>query len=345
TYKDFPKVFPEDLPSIPPTRQVKFQIDLVPGVAPVAQEPYLLALSEIKELSNQLKELFDKGFMRPRSSPCGAPVLFFEKKDGSFRMCIDYCELNKLTVKNRYLLPRIDDLFNQLQGSSVYSKIDLRSGYHQLRIWEEDVLKTTFRTRYRHYEFQIMPFGLTNAPVVFMDPMNRVCKPYLDKFVIVLIDDTLKLCSAPILALPEGSEDLIIYCDALIKGLGTMLMNSSVRSEDMEALYTNEQSERTIQTLEDMLRACVIEFGNGWERHLSLIEFSYNNSYHAKFKVAPFKALYGRKCRALVCWIKVRDAQLTSLELIHETTERIIQIKQRIQAARDHPKKLNRCEA
>ncbi|GJZ24389.1 putative nucleotidyltransferase, ribonuclease H [Tanacetum coccineum] len=179
------------LPGLPPTRQVEFQIDLVPGAAPVARAPYRLAPSEMKELSEQLQELSDKGFIRPSSSPWGAPVLFVKKKDGSFWMCIDYRELNKLTVKNRYPLPRIDDLFDQLQGSSVYSKIDLRSGYHQLRVREEDILKTAFRTRYGHYEFQVMPFGLTNAPAVFMDLMNRVCKPYLDKFVIVFIDDIL----------------------------------------------------------------------------------------------------------------------------------------------------------
>nr|GEX47454.1 putative reverse transcriptase domain-containing protein [Tanacetum cinerariifolium] len=154
--QNFPKVFPEDLPGLPPTRQVEFQIDLIPGDAPVARVPYRLAPSEMKELSEQLQELFDKGFIRPSSSPWGAPVLFIKKKDGLFRMCIDYRELNKLTVKNRYLLPRIDDLFDQLQGSSVYSKIDLRSGYHQLRVQEQDVLKTAFRTRYGHYEFQVI---------------------------------------------------------------------------------------------------------------------------------------------------------------------------------------------
>jgi hypothetical protein len=189
--KNFPEVFPDELPGLPPVRQVEFHIDLVPGAAPVARAPYRLAPSEMKELSEQLQELLDKGFIRPSSSPWGAPVLFVKKKDGSFRMCIDYRELNKLTIKNRYPLPRIDDLFDQLQGSSVYSKIDLRSGYHQLRVREEDIPKTAFRTRYGHYEFQVMPFGLTNAPAVFMDLMNRVCKPYLDKFVIVFIDDIL----------------------------------------------------------------------------------------------------------------------------------------------------------
>ncbi|GJS38201.1 reverse transcriptase domain-containing protein [Tanacetum coccineum] len=340
--------FPEDLPGIPPARQVEFQIDLVPGAAPVARAPYRLAPSEMKELAEQLQELSDKGFIRPNSSPWGAPVLFVKKKDRSFRMCIDYHELNKSTVKNGYPLPRIDDLFDQLQGSSVYSKIDLRSGYHQLRVREEDIPKTAFRTRYGHYEFQVMPFGLTNAPAVFMDLMNRVCKPYLDKFVIVFIDDILiysknkeeheehlklilellkkeelyakfskcefwipkvqflghvidskgihvdpakiesikdwaspksateirqflglagyyrrfiegfskiakpmtkltqknvkfdwgekeeaafqlikqKLCSAPILALPKGSENFIVYCDASHKGLGAVLMQN-----------------------------------------------------------------------------------------------------------------------
>ncbi|GJR34849.1 putative reverse transcriptase domain-containing protein [Tanacetum coccineum] len=156
--REFLEVFPEDLPGLPPVRQ---------------------------ELSDQLQELADRGFIRPSTSPWGAPVLFVKKKDGSFRMCIDYRELNKLTIKNRYPLPRIDDLFDQLQGSSVYSKIDLRSGYQQLRVRDEDISKTAFRMRYRNYEFQVMPFGLTNAPAVSMDLMNRVCKPYLDKFVIV----------------------------------------------------------------------------------------------------------------------------------------------------------------
>nr|GEY35785.1 putative reverse transcriptase domain-containing protein [Tanacetum cinerariifolium] len=206
--QNFLEVFPEELPGLPLTRPVEFQIDLVPGAAPVARAPYRLAPSEMKELAEQLKELSDKGFIRPSSSPWGAPVPFVKKKDrsfqmcidyqelnkltkydGSFRMCIDYRELNKLTVKNRYPLPRINDLFDQLQGSSVYLKIDLRSGYYQLRGREEYISKTAFRTRYSPYEFQVMPFGLTNVPTVFMDLVNRVCKPDLDNFMIVFIDD------------------------------------------------------------------------------------------------------------------------------------------------------------
>ncbi|TYK21327.1 ty3-gypsy retrotransposon protein [Cucumis melo var. makuwa] len=153
--------------------------------------PGRMAPTELKELKVQLQELLDKGFIWPSVSPWGAPVLFVKKKDGSMRLCIDYRELNKVTVKNRYPLPKIDDLFDQLQGATVFSKIDLRSGYHQLRIRDSDIPKTAFRSRYGHYEFIVMSFGLTNAPAVFMDLMNRVFKDFLDSFVIVFIDDIL----------------------------------------------------------------------------------------------------------------------------------------------------------
>nr|GEZ33759.1 putative reverse transcriptase domain-containing protein [Tanacetum cinerariifolium] len=560
------------------------RVPSVPGAAPVARAPYRLAPSGMKDLSEQLKELSDKGFIRHSSSPWRAPVLFVKKEDGSFRMCIDYRGLSKLTVKNRYPLPRIDDLFDQLQRSSVYSKIDLRLSYHQLRIREEDIPKITFKTRYGHYKFQVMPIGLTNTPAVFMDLMNRVCKPYLDKFMIVFIDDILiyskdekeheehlrqilellkkeelyakfskyefwipkvqflgqvienqglagyyqrfiegfskitkpmtkltykkvkfewgdkqeaafqllkqKLCSAPILALPEGSEDFIVYCDASNKGLGAVLMQrekalsvwnqmnmrqrrwlellsdydceiryhpgkanvvadalsrkerepplrvraledvggklvensrdpEKVRKEklepradgtlclngrswlpcygdlrtvimheshkskysihqgsdkmyqDMKKLYwwpnmkadvatyvskcltcakvkaehlkpSGLLSERTIQTLEDMLRDCAIDFGKGWVNHLPLVEFLYNNNYHASIKAASFEAIYGRKCRSPVCWTEVGETQILGPELIQETTKKIVQIKQRKQAARDRQKRVVR---
>ncbi|KAL0556279.1 hypothetical protein IC582_004791 [Cucumis melo] len=150
-----------------------------------------MAPAELKELKVQLQELLDKGFIQPSVSPWGAPMLFVKKKDGSMRLCINYGELNKVTIKNRYPLARIDDLFDQLQGATVFSKIDLRSGYHQLRIRDSDIPKTAFRSRYGYYEFIVMSFGLTNAPTVFMDLMNRVFKDFLDSFVIVFIDDIL----------------------------------------------------------------------------------------------------------------------------------------------------------
>nr|GEX35300.1 hypothetical protein [Tanacetum cinerariifolium] len=367
----FREVFPEDLPGIPPARPVEFQIDQISGAAPVARAPYRLAPSEMKELSKQLQELSNKGFIRPSFSPWGALVLFVKKKDGSFRMCIDY---------------------------RIYSKIDLRSGYHQLRMREQDIPKTAFRTRYGHYEFQVMPFGLTNAPAVFMDLMNRKGIKFdwgeKEENAFQLIKQ--KLCSAPILAFPEGSKDFVVYCDASHKGLDQKELNmrqrrwlellsdydcdiryhpgkanivvdalsrkerdktlrvralvmtislnlpkqileaqiealkpENLKKEDVggagylatktlqKALGTNldmstayhpetdGQSKRTIQTLKDMLRACMIDFGKGWVKHLPLVEFSYNNSYHASIK---------------------------------ETTEKIILIKQRVQAAQDRQK-------
>nr|GFA35648.1 putative reverse transcriptase domain-containing protein [Tanacetum cinerariifolium] len=426
--QDFLEEFPEELPGLSPPRQVEFRINLIPGVAPVARAPYRLAPSKIKELSEQLKELSEKGFIRPSSSPWGA----------------------------------------SLQGSSVYSKIDLWSSYHQLHICEEDILITAFRTRYGHYKFQVMPFGLANAPVVFMNLMNRVCKlgVHVDPVKIKAIKNwaapttptevrqfleeafqtlKLKLCSAPILSLPEGSEDFVVYCDASLKGFRAVLMQREkviayasrelrkneenytthdlelkrrflifdygdvictdkepirvcalpvmlhnnlpkkiqnaqveackeenigaegflgkrepleVRSDGMKCLKgreivcrhgvpvsiildrnprfasrfwkslqkslgmnldmsttyhleTDGQSERTIQTMEDMLRAYMMDFGSDWDKHLPLAEFSYNNSYHIIIKTAPFEARYKRKCRSPVCWSEVGDAQLT----------------------------------
>ncbi|CAA0831250.1 Uncharacterized mitochondrial protein AtMg00860, partial [Striga hermonthica] len=184
-------VFPDDLPGGPPDRQVEFTIDLIPGAGPVSKAPYRMAPKELQELKAQIQELLKLGFIRPNVSPWGAPVLFVKKKDGSMRMCIDYRELNALTVKNKYPLPRIEDLFDQLRGASVFSKIDLHSGYHQLKIRESDISKTAFRNRYGHYVFVVMPFGLSNAPAIFMDLMNRVFHPFLDQFVIVFIDDIL----------------------------------------------------------------------------------------------------------------------------------------------------------
>ena len=156
---------------------------------PISKASHRMAPSELKELKVHMEELVSKGFVRPSTSPWGAPVLFVKKKNGSLRLCIDYRELNKVKIRNQYPLPWIDDLFYQLQGTRVFSKIDLRSGYHPLKIRSEDVPMIAFKTWYGHYEFLVMPFGLTNAPTAFMDLMNRIFQPYLDQFVIVFIDD------------------------------------------------------------------------------------------------------------------------------------------------------------
>ncbi|WVZ89427.1 hypothetical protein U9M48_035838 [Paspalum notatum var. saurae] len=189
---DFPDVFPEELPGLPPDRDVEFRIDLVPGTAPVSKRPYRMAPDELKELKIQLQEQLDKGFIRPSSSPWGCPALFVEKKDqGGKRLCVDYRPLNAVTVKNKYPIPHIDILFDQLAGAKVFSKIDLRSGYYQIKIREEDIPKTAFSTRYGLYEYLVMSFGLTNAPAFFMYMMNSVFMNELDKFVVVFIDDIL----------------------------------------------------------------------------------------------------------------------------------------------------------
>ncbi|GJW97355.1 putative reverse transcriptase domain-containing protein [Tanacetum coccineum] len=336
--------------------------DVIIGMDWLAKYQAVIVYAEkIVRIPWRNETLIIHGFIRLSSSPWGAPVLFIKKKVGSFRMCIDYEELNKLTVKNRYPLPRIDDLFDQLQGSSVYSKIDLQSGYHQLRAHEEDILKTAFRTRYGHYEnkkehkehlkailellkkeelyakfskclagyyrrfikgFSKITKSMTKIPHkgVKFDWGNKVEATFQ------LIKQ--KLCSAPILALPERIEDNVVYCDALHKGLSVVLMETGPMERlarmylkealgtnlDMSTAYhpqTDGQIKRTIQTLEDMLRACVIDFGKGWVNHLPLVEFSYNNSYHTSIKPAPFEVLYGRKWRSPVCWAEVGEVQLT----------------------------------
>ncbi|GJS25150.1 putative reverse transcriptase domain-containing protein [Tanacetum coccineum] len=428
---------------LPPTRKWKFQIDLVTTCASyaVARAPYRLAPSEMKELSEQLKELSDKGFIRPSSSPWGAPVLFVKKKDESFWMCIDYRELNILTVKNRYLLPRIDDLFDQLQGLSVYSKIDLSAPNLALpeeakdlshtatlkeRVWggvmqrekRHDLYGTKctvftdhkslqhilnqkeLNMRQHHWKERDQPLRVRalvmtislDLPKQILNAQTEARKPENIKNEDVggmlventknpeatrteklepRVDGTLCLngkswlpCYAIMRTGNHARTDpmdklariylkevvtrhvvlVSIICDhdpRFASNFWRSLQNALGTNLDMSTAYhpqTDGQNERTIQTLEDMLRACVIDFGKGWVNHFPLVEFSYNNSYHASIKAAPFEALYGRKCHLPVCWTEVREAQILSPELIQETTERIIQIKQRMQAARDRQK-------
>ncbi|GKA75351.1 putative reverse transcriptase domain-containing protein [Tanacetum coccineum] len=269
--RDFPKVFLDDLPELPPVQEIEFRIELIPGAMSVAKSPSCLAPSELEELSGQLKELQDKGFIRPSPSPWGALILFVKKKDGYFRMCIDYKELNKLTIKNRYPLPRIDDLFDQLQGSQYFSKIDFRSGYHQLRVHEDDILKTAFRTRYGHFEFTVMPFGLTNAPalrevqflghvingdVIHVDPSKiEAVKNWeaprtpsevrsflgLAGYYRRFIENFSKIAKPLIVltqkTLPDGPKYFIVYCDASGLGLGCVLMQRG-----KSVIYTDQKS-------------------------------------------------------------------------------------------------------
>jgi hypothetical protein len=186
---EFLDVFPKDLPGMPPKRKIEFAIELELGTAPISKRAYEVSGPKLVELKKQIDELLEKGYIRPNTSPWAAPVLFVEKKDGTKRMCIDYRALNEVTIKNKYPLPRIEDLFDQLRGARVFSKIDQRPGYHQIRIRPSDIPKTTFITKYGLYEYTVMSFGLTNAPAFFMYLMNSVFMDYLDKFVVVFIND------------------------------------------------------------------------------------------------------------------------------------------------------------
>jgi hypothetical protein len=188
---EYPDVFPDDLPGMPPDQDIEFIIELQPGTAPISKRPYCMPPNVLIELKIQLQNLLDKGFIHPSASPWGCPALFVKKKDNSLRLCVDYRPLNAVTIKNKYPLPRIDILFDQLAGAKVFSKIDLHSGYHQIKIRPSDVPKTAFSTRYGLYEYLVMSFGLTNAPAYFMYLMNPVFMQELDKFVVVFIDDIL----------------------------------------------------------------------------------------------------------------------------------------------------------
>jgi hypothetical protein len=183
-------VFPDELPGMPPDRDIEFAIELQPGTTPISKRPYRMPLAELAELKKRLQELLDKGFIRPSTS-WGCPTLFVKKNDESLRLCVDYRRLNAVTIKNKYPLPRIDVLFDQLIGANVFSKIDLCSGYHQIKIRASDISKSTFSTRCGLYEYLVMSFGLTNAPAYFMYLMNLVFVPELEKFVVVFIDDIL----------------------------------------------------------------------------------------------------------------------------------------------------------
>jgi hypothetical protein len=188
--REFQDVFPQELPGMPPDGEIEFTIDLISGTSPIAQAPYKMGPKELVELKAQLDELDEKAFIRESISPWGTPVIFVDKRDGGRRMCGDYSNLNNITIKNKYPLPRIQHLFDQVKGARVFSKINLRSGYHQIKIKEEDIPKTAFVSRYGHQEYLVVPFGLTNAPAIFMNMMNKIFMSYLDKFIIVFIQQS-----------------------------------------------------------------------------------------------------------------------------------------------------------
>ncbi|GJT53284.1 putative reverse transcriptase domain-containing protein [Tanacetum coccineum] len=406
---DFPDVFPEDLLGLPPTRQVEFQIDLIPGAAPVARAPYRLAPSEMKELLEQLKELSNKGFIRPSSSPWGAPVLFVKKKDGSFRMCIDYWELNKLTVKNRYPLPRIDDLFDQLQGSSV--------------VREEDIPKTAFRTHPAKIKsikdwaspkspMEIRQFlGLVGYYRRFIEGFSKIAKlmtkltqkkvkfEWGDKQETTFQLLKQKLCSASILALPEGSEDFIVYCDASIKVLGVVLMQrekklENIKNEDVGGMLvenSKDQEKVRMKKLEPRADGTLCLDGRSWlpcyvdlrtvimhESHKSKYSIHSEHQRPSGLLVQPdipqwkwdtitidfvmklpkssqgydtIWVIVDRLTKSVIfvpmretdlmdkparMYLKeVGEVKLTGPEIVQETTEKIVQIKKRMQAAHE----------
>jgi hypothetical protein len=189
--QEYLDVFPKDLPRMPLDRDIEFLIQLLPGTPPISMRPYRMPVNELVELKKQISELQTKGFIRPSSLPWGVPMQFVENRNGTQRMCVDYRLLNEVTFKNKYSLPCIEDLFDQMKGTSVFLKIDLRFGYHQLKIQGSDIPKTTFRTRYGLYVYTVMSFVLTNALAYFMYLMNKIFMEYLDKFVVVFIDDIL----------------------------------------------------------------------------------------------------------------------------------------------------------
>nr|KYP61701.1 Retrovirus-related Pol polyprotein from transposon 17.6 [Cajanus cajan] len=221
--REFPEVFPKDVSSLPPEREIEFSIDLVPGTPPISIAPYRMSPTELVELKKQIEELQGKQFIRPSVSPWGAPVLLVKKKDGSMRLCVDYRQLNKVTIKNKYPLPRIDDLMDQLVGACVFSKIDLRSGYHQIRVRAEDVPKTAFRTRYGHYERFIENFSRLALPLT---KLTKKDQPFVWDSRCQESFQELKrrLTSAPVLVLPDPSKTFEVFCDASKLGLGGVLM-------------------------------------------------------------------------------------------------------------------------
>ncbi|GJY24412.1 putative reverse transcriptase domain-containing protein [Tanacetum coccineum] len=417
--RDFEDVFPEDLSGLPPQRQVEFRIDLVPGATPIAKSPYRLAPSEMQELSGQLQELQDKGFIRPSHSPWGAPVLFVKKKDGSLRMCIDYRELNKLTVKNRYPLPRIDDLFDQLQGSCYFSKIDLRSGavVFALKTWRHYLYgtKSVIYTDHKYsklfcykrrlntasrgdevelfsdYECEIRYHpGKANVVADALSRKERL-KPRRVRAMAMTVQAGMreKIQVAQSEALKQENifmenciglmrDNLLTYVSKCLKcskvkaehqrpsGLLqqpeipewkwdkitmdfiTKFPREDYSTEKLAKIYIDEDSRETWSSCRLFLvregknltsvAGRTVQKSFSRDVYLPLAEFSYNNSYHSSIGCAPFEALYGRKCRSPILWAEIGESSLIGPELVQETTDKVVLIKEKLKAARDRQK-------
>ncbi|XP_070050589.1 uncharacterized protein [Nicotiana tomentosiformis] len=368
---EFWEVFPDELPGIQPDREIDFRIDVIPGTQPISIPPYRMAPAELQELKEQLKDLLDKGFIWPSVPPWGTPVLF---------------------------------------GTKYFSKIDLRSGYHQLKIWEQDIRRTAFRTRYGHFEFSVMSFGLTNAPTAFMDLMNRVFKPFLDSFMIVFIDDILKKwlellndydidilyhpgkANVVVDVISQKSMGSLAHLEAYqrplakevyrLASLGVRLADSSEgrvivqnRAESSLVVKVKEKQYNDpllVQLKEGIHKHKIIAFclgmGDGilryqgrqcvpnvdgfverilteahtsrgrWDDHLPLIEFAYNNRYHASIQMVPFEALYGRRCRSPIRWFGIGEAELIGPDLVHQAMEKVKIITEQLNTSQSDQK-------
>nr|GEV00731.1 putative reverse transcriptase domain-containing protein [Tanacetum cinerariifolium] len=340
TVRDFPKVFPDDLTGLPPVREIEFRIDLILGVLPVVNSPYRLAPFEMLELSNQLKELQEKGYIRPSYSPWGAPMLFVKNKDGALRMCIDYRELNKLTRNNRYPLPRIDDLFDRYKRrwiellSDYECEIKCHPGMANV-VADTLSRKERLKPRRVHAMSMTIPFGLranileaqdkSRAPETFkITSAARIPEWKWEKITMDLVTKLPKSNS--------GHDAIWVVVDRLTKSAHFLPIREDYKTKKLARIYINKIIARhgvPVSIISDH-----DYFGGSWDTHLPLVEFSYNNSYHKSIKCAPFEALYGRKCRSSVIRTEIGESQLIGPEIVQETIEKIIQIKERLKTAR-----------